>query len=187
MKYGKQQSTDAECIVNNCDVVELARIFEEYGDLPEARRVAQAIVEFRKDMLICTSTQLVEALSVVFPSRMPHGKRMRRLGQVFMALREAVNDGKSGLRFGLDRAIRYLKNDGGRLAVLTFAGHENVIVRTVAGEYRKPGANNPDWILKRITKGALKPTKRETELNPAAHSAMLRVYEKRQTGAKEEV
>lgn len=185
MRYGKNRKVDAEYIVNQSDAAELTRIFAEFGDLGEAARIADAIVDARNRAPICTTTELVNAISEIYPARMPHGKRMRKLGQVFMALREAVNDGLRGLRLGVTNTISYLKNDGGRFAILTFAGHENVIVRGVARGYRKPGVENPDWILRRLTQGALKPTRAEVASNPAAHSAMLRVFEKRLVCGKE--
>lgn len=165
---------------------EIAFVLEKYGDLREAAKVAEAICDFREKLHIETAGDLKNAVSAIWPEKMPFGKRMRKLGQLFMAVREYVNGGVEGLKGGIENAIAYLKADGGRLALLTFSGGENLLVKEIVRKYRKCGEGNPDWILKRISKGALKPSKNEVVVNPAAHSAMLRVFEKRRMGGMEE-
>ncbi len=175
MRYGGEKIVDAEFIINNASLDELVKIFSELGDVYEAKRVAEAVVEKRAMSPIKTTHELVKAISLIYPEKMPYGKRKRKLGQVFMALREAVNDGVRSFEIGLNNAIEYLETDG-RLAILTFAGHENTIVKNATRMYRSAGLKNPDWALKRITPGAVKPTRNEIKRNPAAHSAMLRVF-----------
>ncbi len=165
---------------------EIATVLEMYGYLRETAKVAGAICDFRMDKPIETAGDLVKAVSAIWPEKMPFGKRMRKLGQLFMAIREHVNEGAKGLRGGIENAIAFLNPDGGRLAVLTFSGGENLLVKDIARKYRISGEGNPDWVLKRISRGALKPSRDEVVVNPAAHSAMLRVYEKRRTGGMEE-
>jgi len=178
MRYGKAQKVTAESILNGADVGELRRIFAEYGDLHDAAKVAWAIYTARQHTPLATTGDLVKALQDVYPERMPHGKRMRRLGQVFMAVREAVNEGQRSLEGGIDNSIQYLRKDEGRFALLTFSGNENLIMKRIAARYRRPGKFNPDWILKKVTNRAVKPTRDEVRRNPASHSAMLRVFKK---------
>lgn len=185
MRYGATGEWTAAELLSDAGEAELAEILTRYGDLPDAAKAARAICEFRESAAISTSKDLLDAVSSVWPAKMPHGKRMRRLGQLYMALREAVNDGNEGLRGGIENAIAYLKADGGRFALLTFSGGENVIAKEIARKYRKCGEGNPDWILKRITRGALRPSFGEVKANPAAHSAMLRVFEKRRASKVE--
>jgi 16S rRNA (cytosine1402-N4)-methyltransferase len=184
MRYDSRKQVDAEYIVNNSNLDELIAVFSEFGDVHEAPRVADAIIQRRNEAPIRTTHALVDAISIVYPEKMPYGKRMRKLGQVFMALREAVNNGLHSLEEGLNHAISFMNVDG-KLAILTFAGHENLIVKKVTRKYRSTGPDNSDWFLKCITAGAVKPRYEEIKRNPAAHSAMLRVFTKLPKRVKE--
>jgi len=105
-----------------------------------------------------------------------------------MALRMAVNDEIGALRRGLDGAMRVLK-PGGRLAVITFHGLENSVVKQFGRErardyefdgpvdvpeLRRPRKPELKWAQRK----AVKPGATEIAENPRSRSAQLRVMEK---------
>ena len=185
MRYDSESGSTAAELLSHCERDELARVFTELGDLKEGAKVADAVTQARIAAPIQTSFQLVNAVSGIWPEKMPQGKRMRKLGQLFMAIRETVNPGNKSLTEGAAAAAHFLR-DKGRLAVLTFSGDENLAIKAAVHGLRRPGPQNPDWILKQISGGAVRPSRREVIANPAAHSAMLRVFEKRCGEGKKE-
>jgi len=186
MRFDPGMKLTAKELVNGASVEELSRILAEVGDIPEAAKVAAAIAKARAIRPINTTFELIEAVSEIWPEKMPYGKRMRRLGQLFMALRDIVNPGAKGLRGGIEHAVKYLSKNKGRFALLTFSGGENRVAKSVLNAYRRPGESNSDWVVKEITPGAVRPSRQEVKANPAAHSAMLRVFERRAVAQEKE-
>ncbi|WP_449067849.1 16S rRNA (cytosine(1402)-N(4))-methyltransferase RsmH [Prosthecobacter sp.] len=169
-------------IVNTADEGELIRIFREYGEEQNARRIAQTIVKTRVSRRITTTLQLAELVATVSPKR---GKR-NPATQVFQALRIAVNDELAALHDFLAAAPRWLK-PGGRLAVISFHSLEDRIVKQTLAHLAAPFLDRPEWpeprknldcVLKLITRKPVQATAQETELNPRARSAVLRVAER---------
>lgn len=169
-------------LVNTADVHELTRIFREYGEEQNAWRIANAIVKARVARRIETTLQLADLVASVSPKR---GKR-NPATQVFQALRIAVNDELAALHDFLAAAPRWLK-PGGRLAVISFHSLEDRIVKQTLAHLATPFLDRPEWpeprknpdcVLKLITRKPVQASEQETELNPRARSAVLRVAER---------
>lgn len=169
-------------LVNTADVHELTRIFREYGEEQNAWRIANAIVKARMARPIETTLQLADLVASVSPKR---GKR-NPATQVFQALRIAVNDELAALHDFLAAAPRWLK-PGGRLAVISFHSLEDRIVKQTLAHLSAPFLDRPEWpeprknpdcVLKLITRKPVQASEQETELNPRARSAVLRVAER---------
>ncbi|MCI0745462.1 MAG: 16S rRNA (cytosine(1402)-N(4))-methyltransferase RsmH [Verrucomicrobia subdivision 3 bacterium] len=185
MRMDSRQRVTAAELVNGLDERELAEIFREFGEEPQARRFARAIARERQQARFETTTQLarlIERLS----SR--HGKKRHPATRVFQALRMAVNDEERSLRSGLAAACACLRPVG-RLVVITFQPLEDRIVKefgrektrdyTFAGEVdvpelREPAAAEMRWVQRK----AVRPSEEELRENPRARSAQLRVLEK---------
>ncbi len=185
MRMDQNQKLTAAKLVNESGETELAKIFWEFGDEPQSRRFAKAIVREREVRPFKTTTQLAELIEKISPRC---GKRTHPATKVFQALRMAVNDEIGSLKRGLDAAMKILR-PGGRLAVITFHSLEDRVVKdfgrarardyvsaggTDIPELRQPRA--PD--LKIIERKAIKPSEMEIAENPRARSAQLRVFEK---------
>jgi 16S rRNA (cytosine1402-N4)-methyltransferase len=180
----RQRLTAAE-VVNRWSEAELARIFWEYGDEPQARRMARAIVREREGRRFETTGQLAGLIERLAPRR---GKKKHPATRVFQALRMAVNDESRSLKSGLAAACTLLKS-GGRLAVITFHSLEDRIVKefgreqtrdyTFAGEVDVPELRHPRVPpMKWVQRKAIQPGEAELADNPRARSAQLRVLEK---------
>lgn len=182
MRMDTDGERTAADIVNTATEEELVRIFFDYGEEQNARRIARALVKARASRLISTTTQLAEIVAAHSPKR---GKR-HPATQVFQALRIAVNDELAALRDFLAAAPKWLK-PGGRLAVITFHSLEDRIVKQTFAHLSAPELDRPEWpaprpnpdcVLKLITRKPVEATEQETELNPRARSARLRVAER---------
>ncbi len=185
MRMDQSQETTASHMVGKLSAEELAKIFWEYGDERESRKMARAIERERQVRTIQTTAQLAALIEKVSPRR---GSKSHPATRVFQALRIAVNDELGSLKRGLDGAFKILKQ-GGRLAVITFHSLEDRMVkewgRTLARDYevigdvdvpelRKPV--QPKLIL--VSRKAIKPGEAELKENPRSRSAQLRVFEK---------
>lgn len=188
MRMDDRQALTAAQLVNELPVAELARIFWEYGDERQARRIAREIERARQAREIGSTGELAALVEQVVPRR---GRRTHPATKVFQALRIAVNDELGGLQTGLAGALSLLK-PGGRLAVITFHSLEDRLVKQFgreqsAGYDWDAGALRPDWSRPRrpelviVNARAIKPGETELRENPRSRSAQLRVFEKRTT------
>lgn len=143
----------------------IERILREYGEEPKARRIAQAIVEHRRE--VRTTRDLADLLRQVVGTRGFRKTAMR----VFQALRIAVNDELENLRLGLDAALSRLAS-GGRVAALAYHSLEDRIVKD---KYRRAEQSQE---YRRVNRKPIFASEKEVKVNPAARSARLRVLEK---------
>jgi 16S rRNA (cytosine1402-N4)-methyltransferase len=154
-------------VVNYFSRKELINIFESYGEEKEASRIADFILKKRKEKKIETTKELAE---IVLEAKKYKKKNIHPATQVFMALRNFINQELENLEIGLEDAYEILIR-GGRIAIITFNGLEDKVVKRV---FKKLKARN----AKLVTKNVIKPSLKEIKDNPAARSAKLRVIEK---------
>src|SRR5437660_76954 len=173
-------SASAEELVNGLDEAELAAILRDYGEEPQARRIARAIVAARP---LATTTQLADVVRSV--KRAKHGE-IDPATLTFQALRIAANEELVGLDRFIDDAVSVLE-PGARIAVIAFSSLEDRIVkrafRRLKGEcVCPPGlpicACGAKEIVKVLTGRPLTATEDEIDRNPRSRSAKLRVAEK---------
>jgi 16S rRNA (cytosine1402-N4)-methyltransferase len=185
MRMNRSGGVTAAVLLNEASAEELARIFWEYGDEHESRRIARAIELDRRACPFRTTRQLAELMERLRPRQ---GRKAHPATKVFQALRIAVNDEIGSLKRGLEAALGVLK-PGGRLAVITFHSLEDRVVKDfgqrrsrpylVLGEVDIPELRQPrEPELRWVARKAIGPTAAEIERNPRARSAQLRVFEK---------
>jgi 16S rRNA (cytosine1402-N4)-methyltransferase len=160
----------AESIVNSWSEETLADIIYAYGDERYARRIARTIIESREHAPIKTTTELVAIISSAVPAFYRHG-RLHFATKTFQALRIATNDELGALKEGLLKAFDRLRI-GGRMSIITFHSGEDRIVKNFYREKAK------EEVAKLINKKPILPTDEETQKNPRARSAKLRILEK---------
>ncbi|MGH2643443.1 MAG: 16S rRNA (cytosine(1402)-N(4))-methyltransferase RsmH, partial [Chitinophagaceae bacterium] len=160
MRMDKRQSLAAKDILRSYDSVKLQEIFEKYGEVPNARTLAQRIVDARESFPITTVAELTAIAGSI-----SKGNPQRYLAQVFQALRITVNDELNVLRELMEQSLSVLK-PGGRLAVITFHSLEDRIVK----EFMKNEKQ-----LNVLYKKPLIPSVEEIKINTRARSAKLRM------------
>jgi 16S rRNA (cytosine1402-N4)-methyltransferase len=170
-------------VVNSWSEQELRRIFAEYGEEPEAGRVAGAIARRRMKARFETADELGRFVAGV-KARRPRG--IDPATKVFQALRIAVNRELENLGAGLAAALRVLA-PGGRLAVISFHSLEDrTVKRFFATESRDCicPPHLPTCVcghragLRVVTRRPLRADSAEVARNPRARSAALRVAER---------
>ena len=107
MRMDRRQSIDAREIVNSYAAEDLARIFREYGEEPQARRLARAIVEQRQSRPLQNTGELARLIERI----KGRGRREHHPAtQVFQALRIAVNQELDHIRSFLESGYETLQN-----------------------------------------------------------------------------
>ena len=125
LRFDPEMGEPAARLVNRLSAERLAEIIFHFGEERFSRRIAQAIVEHRREHPIQTSKELAELIRRVVPSA-PRGQRERidPATRTFQALRIAVNDELKSLEIALRRLPDCLK-PGGRLAIISFHSLED--------------------------------------------------------------
>lgn len=163
---------------------EIVRILREYGEEPRAKRIARALVSWRRKAGELTTFGLASTVEVACGGR--RGARIHPATRTFQALRIAVNDELGALRRALDASATVLK-PGGRLAVITFHSLEDRIVKGFMREASREFEETPEWAnsvpnphrtFAMVNRKAVVPSETECEENPRARSAKLRVAER---------
>ena len=183
MRMDVSRGASAADLVNGESVESLERIFREWGEEPQARRFAKAIVKARGEGLrFTTTTELAD-----FIERLA-GRRGARhpATRIFQALRMEVNDEMGELRRALSGALALLKS-GGRIAVITFESLTDREVKRFfaahAGRERSLQQGGSEWCgelprVRLVTRKAFTAAEDEVSTNPRSRSAKLRVAEK---------
>jgi 16S rRNA (cytosine1402-N4)-methyltransferase len=179
MRMDQRQNLTAFDVVNTYTEQQLHKIFEQYGEVTNARTLARTIVEARAHVSLQTTEAFRNALRGIVK-----GNPNKYFAQVFQALRIEVNDELGALREMLQQTPRLL-NPGGRVVIITFHSLEDRLVKNFfrRGSFDEPEENpftNEEAVneLKVITRKPILPSEDETRSNPRARSAKLRIAEK---------
>jgi len=179
MRMDRRQELTAFQVVNTYTEQRLHKLFEQYGEVTNAKTLAKAIVDIRTSVSLKGISNFKAALSAVVK-----GNPNRYFAQVFQALRIEVNDELGALRELLQQIPSLLK-PGGRVAIITFHSLEDRLVKNFfrkgvfEEEEEHPFENNtPQHQLKIITRKPVTASAEELKRNPRSRSAKLRVAEK---------
>lgn len=182
LRMDQQSLRTAADLLNTASEEEIERILREFGEEPQSRRIARAIVRARQRKPLTTTGELARLVEATIGRK---GKR-HPATLTFQALRLAINDELAALRQFLDLAPRWLK-PGGRLAVISFHSLEDRIVKQTFNHLSTPFCDRPEWPEPRpnpdfcmtlVNRKPLEPSEEEIERNPRARSARLRVAQK---------
>ena len=179
MRMNVQGGKTASDIVNSYTQEELEKIFRLYGELDNARRLAQLIAAARLAAPILTSDDLDHAVAAALPSFAQH----KYLAKVYQALRIEVNEEMRALEKFLSGAAASLRK-GGRLAIITYHSLEDRMVKNffragnIEGEVKKDIYGRSSAPLKPIGSKPVLPSEEEIASNTRARSAKMRVAEK---------
>jgi 16S rRNA (cytosine1402-N4)-methyltransferase len=181
MHMDRQAPVSARDLVNSVEEGELARLFKLYGELPNARQMARAIVEYRSRMSeqggINTTGELKDAVK----KHLPRGMENKYLAMLFQALRIEVNGELEALKEMLCQSAEVLV-PGGRLVVISYHSLEDRLVKNFMrsgnfeGEVEKDFYGNPLSPMRQLSKCSA--SEAEVSDNGRARSARLRVAER---------
>ena len=188
MRMNKRAGKTAADVVNDYTEQQLADVFYLYGELKQARKMADSIVKARTEKPILTTGDLIKSLGVEtkeentqFP--IVNAQLKKDMARVFQALRIEVNHEMEALKEMLDGAISVLGKDG-RLVVITYHSLEDRIVKNVMKAGNAEGRVSQDFFgrteapLKALSNKVITPSGEELESNPRSRSAKLRIAEK---------
>ena len=180
MRMDQRQQLTAYEVLNTYTEQRLHKIFEQYGEVTNAKTLAATIVRSRNTSSLQTIDAFKNAVREIVK-----GNPNKYFAQVFQALRIEVNDELGALKEMLSQTPSLLK-PGGRIAIITFHSLEDRLVKNFfrRGSFDEPEENpfiNTEQVneLLIITKKPVVAGKKETELNPRARSAKLRIAEKK--------
>lgn len=181
MRMDQRQMITAADILKNFSELQLHKMFEQYGEVTNAKTLAKTIVTQRAVKPIRTINEFKTAVQAVVK-----GNPNKYFAQVFQALRIEVNDELGALKDLLEQSSAVLKS-GGRIAVITFHSLEDRLVKN----FLKDGTMDDTMIddvyghrfknpFKVVTKKPVTATEKELKENTRSRSAKLRVAEMQQ-------
>ncbi|WP_130807246.1 16S rRNA (cytosine(1402)-N(4))-methyltransferase RsmH [Senegalia massiliensis] len=185
MRMNEYDNISAKDIINTYSIEELDRILKDYGEERWSKRIAEFIVDKRKEKYIETTGELVEIIKNAIPKAVrkdgPHPAR-----RTFQAIRIEVNNELGILKQAIIDIVDCLKPKG-RLSIITFHSLEDRIVKET---YKYLYKNcicpkefpickcNKEREIKIINKKPIVASMDELENNKRARSAKLRIAEK---------
>lgn len=178
MRMQQTQMLTAKQVVNTYSADQLQNILGFYGEVPNAKTLANAIVQEREVKDIETTMQLVELCL-----NYSRGKEHKYMAQVFQAIRIEVNDELNAIKDFLASALEIL-NVGGRLVTMSYHSLEDRLVKNfiktgnVEGDVQKDFYGKIAKYFNLINKKPIIATEEEIKENSRARSAKLRIAEK---------
>ncbi|MCX6151652.1 MAG: 16S rRNA (cytosine(1402)-N(4))-methyltransferase RsmH [Ignavibacteriales bacterium] len=179
LRMDKSIMITAADIVNSFSEEDLSKIFFEYGEDKDSRKIAKKIVERRTSKKIVTTLDLSSIIEEIVPAFYLN----KILSKIFQALRIYINNELDVLKDFLKKAVTLLK-DQGNIVILTYHSLEDRIVKDFF-KYESLScvcpANFPVCVcdkvqrLKILTKKPIIANQDELKINRRARSAKLRV------------
>ena len=178
MRMNKRAGDTAADVLNNYTEEQLADVFYLYGELKQARLIAKAVVEARKEGAVRTTGDLGRIAEKLMRS----DREKKDLARLYQALRIEVNHEMDALRDMLQGATRLLRQ-GGRLSVITYHSLEDRIVKNVMKAGNVEGRVEQDFFGRtsapyRPVSKVITPSDEEQLRNPRSRSAKLRIAER---------
>ncbi len=161
MRFDTNSGPAAARLLESCSREELVRIFSDYGEEPQAERIADAVLQRRQKTPVTTAEELADLVrGIVRPTR--HRDPATR---VFQALRIAVNRELEHLERTMTHVLPAILRSSGLVVVITFHSLEDRIVKSAFKGHQ-------GWHV--LTKTPLRPSPAEIRINPRSRSAKLR-------------
>ncbi len=179
MRMGQAGELSASVVLNTYTEKELHQLFGAYGEVRNAKTLAQEIVRARATVEIKTTDELLAILSPLAP----RGKYNRYYAQVFQALRIEVNKEMDVLVALLEQTAQVM-NEGGRLVVMSYHSLEDRPVKNyiakgaMSGQVQKDFYGNPLRPFDAVNRKPIVADADENARNNRARSAKLRIAER---------
>ena len=178
MRMNNKEGISAKDVVNNYTAEQLQNILGYYGEVINAKTLANTIVEQRAINPIETTKDLVDVCKMV-----SKGIEVKYFSQVFQAIRIEVNDELNAIKDFLQQSEEVLEEDG-RLVIMSYHSLEDRLTKNFMkngvfeGEPEKDVFGNYEHHLKVITKKPIEASAAELKINSRSRSAKLRIAAK---------
>ena len=178
MRMDIKNTLTAYKIINKYSADDLIKIFKNYGDLTNSRKITRAIINSRENKEIKTTAQLNEIITPIIPAR--HINKI--LSRIYQSVRIEVNKELDVIKSLLLQSVELLKT-GGRISLISYHSLEDRIVKRFfktgkfEGEIEKDFYGNYSLPYKIIGK-LISPSQIEINRNIRARSAKLRIAER---------
>ncbi|KAF0204625.1 MAG: hypothetical protein FD170_50 [Bacteroidetes bacterium] len=179
LRMDRKSNLTAREVINRYPTENLIKIMREYGELPNAYRIALKLTEARGAGSIDTTAQLKEILQP-FAER---GKENKFFARIFQALRIEVNGELEALKEMLLQTTKTIK-PGGRLVVMSYHSLEDRLVKHFMKTGNFEGIENKDFFgnlhapFKPVTRKPVTASEEELIENNRSRSAKLRIAER---------
>lgn len=179
MRMGPSASMTAAELLNSYSAEELQRILGMYGEVKNARTLAQAIIQARTRKPLETTQEFKEILNKLAPKH----REFKYFAQVFQAIRIEVNQELAVIEEFLEQAPSILKPEG-RLVIMSFHSLEDRLVKNFIKAGNVQGKEDKDLFgvvhrpLESVIRKPITASEEELKLNPRSRSAKLRIASK---------
>jgi 16S rRNA (cytosine1402-N4)-methyltransferase len=179
MRMGPSASMTAAELLNGYSATELQRILGMYGEVKNARTLAQAIIQARTRKPLETTQEFKEILNKLAPKH----REFKYFAQVFQAIRIEVNQELAVIEEFLAQAPAVLKSEG-RLVVMSFHSLEDRLVKNFIKAGNVEGKEDKDLFgvvhrpLESVIRKPITASEEELKINPRSRSAKLRIASK---------
>jgi len=179
MRMGPSASMTAAELLNSYSAEELQRILGMYGEVKNARTLAQAIIQARTRKALETTQEFKEILNKLAPKH----REFKYFAQVFQAIRIEVNQELAVIEEFLAQAPAVLKPEG-RLVIMSFHSLEDRLVKNFIKAGNVQGKEDKDLYgvvhrpMESMIRKPITASEEELKLNPRSRSAKLRIASK---------
>jgi 16S rRNA (cytosine1402-N4)-methyltransferase len=179
MRMSSEIEMSAKEVLNTYDEKRLHKIFGIYGEVKNAKTLAQAVASHRTQFPFTTT----DSFKTLLQKLAPRGKEYKYFAQVFQALRIEVNDEMGALEDMLHQSLEVLKPEG-RLVVMSYHSLEDRMVKNFMAKGKLHGEVEKDFFgnlvrpLEPVTRKAIIADAEEIQRNNRARSAKLRIAKK---------
>jgi len=179
MRMNRNVDFTARDIINSYNEKQLEEVLHQYGEIDNARRIAERVVKRREAKTI----ESMDDLTGILSDQAPRNRENKFMAKIFQALRIEVNKEMESLKHVLNQSVNVLAK-GGRLVIISYHSLEDRMVKNFiksgnfAGNIQKDFFGNAKTPLKQVNRKPIVPGQEEIENNNRARSAKLRIAEK---------
>ncbi|MCP4521120.1 MAG: 16S rRNA (cytosine(1402)-N(4))-methyltransferase RsmH [Cytophagales bacterium] len=176
MRMDRNHELTARAVINEYEEADLHKMFGMYGEVKNAKKLANVITRERIGSEIIMINDLLKIIEPLAPKFREH----KYYAQVFQALRIEVNQEMQVLEEMLLQTPKVLKEDG-RLVIMSYHSLEDRLVKNLVqkgklhGTLEKDFYGNPLKPFDAVVRKVITATEQEVVENSRARSAKLRV------------
>jgi 16S rRNA (cytosine1402-N4)-methyltransferase len=180
MRMNNESKFSASELINTYSFEQLTYVFREYGEVHNAKMLANKIVSSRANSPILEIRDLLNSIEKCLPNK----NENQYLAKIFQAIRIEVNREIENLKDLLLQVVQML-NPGGRLVVISYHSLEDRVTKNFMRTGKFEGEVETDQFgnilrpLDPVNRKVIVPGEEEIRTNSRSRSAKLRIAVKR--------